>query len=68
MKTLPLKKLLLQKGFQLVAEFSCRGYDTYGLLKLVGGIAKNRPNARDLAAARHFAHQLLSPFNLPSRS
>ena len=35
-------------------EFGCRGYDTFGPFRLVGGIAKGRPDARDLENARAF--------------
>jgi hypothetical protein len=41
-----------------VGNFSCRAYDTWTPLKLVGGIRKGRPNADDLAAARAFAEGL----------
>jgi len=54
-----LRKRLLKKGFKIVGEFNCRGYDDYGLFKLIGGIAKGRPNDRDLENARSFAQSLL---------
>ncbi|MFF1449682.1 hypothetical protein ACFVYF_16265 [Streptomyces sp. NPDC058274] len=41
-----------------MGNFSCRAYDTWTPLKLVGGIRKGRPNADDLAAARAFAEGL----------
>jgi flavodoxin len=50
---------LLAKGFTLVGEFSCRGFDTVGPLKLIGGIHKGRPNKADLEAAARFAKDLL---------
>ena len=43
-----------EKGCPVLGMFGCRGYDTYGLWKLVGGIAKGHPNARDLDKARAF--------------
>ena len=49
---------LESKGFEVVAGFSSRGFDTYGPFKLVGGIRKGRPNAEDLASARAFAEHL----------
>ncbi|MFH7599707.1 flavodoxin family protein [Streptomyces racemochromogenes] len=54
----PLVKLLESKGFQVDGNFSCRALDTMGPFKLVGGIRKQRPNDRDLAAARAFAARL----------
>lgn len=42
------------KGAFIAGSFNCRGFDTYGPFKLVGGIAKGHPNAEDFAAARSF--------------
>ncbi|GAG87745.1 unnamed protein product, partial [marine sediment metagenome] len=50
-----LRKKLLKKSFDIVGKFSCRGYDTYGILKYIGGISKGRPNEHDLENARNFA-------------
>ena len=54
-----LKEKLIAKGFQVVGEFSCRGFDTFGPLKLIGGIKKGRPNEEDFRKAREFAHSFL---------
>lgn len=53
-----IKKKLMGKGFTIAGEFSCRGFDTFGLLKLIGGISKGRPNASDLKNAENFAMHL----------
>ena len=53
-----LRRQLEEKGWTVVGEFSCRGYDTYGATKLVGGIAKGRPNEQDLRDATEFAQSL----------
>jgi len=55
-----LKEIIKEKEGKLIGEFNCRGFDTYGLLKYIGGIAKNHPNLKDLEAARTFAKKLLS--------
>ena len=47
-----------ERGCPVLGEFSCRGHDTFGPFKLVGGIAKGRPNARDLERARSFYRHL----------
>ncbi|MFW5888712.1 MAG: flavodoxin, partial [Patescibacteria group bacterium] len=52
------KKKLEKKGFRLVGEFNCLGYDTYSLLKAVGGINKNRPDSKDMDKAERFARTL----------
>jgi len=54
----PLEERLQQKGFDIIGEFSCRGLDTYRATKLVGGINKGRPNAKDLQQAEDFARSL----------
>ena len=38
----------------LIGKFSCKGYDTYGPFKLVGGIVKGHPDEKDLMAAVDF--------------
>jgi len=53
-----LKEKLASRGFTVVDEFCCRGWDTVGPLKLFGGINKGRPDGNDLAAARAFAQGL----------
>ena len=54
----PLKEKLQRKGFDIIGEFSCRGFDTYRAAKIVGGINKGRPNAKDLQEAEGFAKGL----------
>ena len=54
-----LRRRLRRRGFTIVDEYACRGHDTYGLLSLVGGIHKNRPNRRDIVQAQRFAAQLV---------
>jgi flavodoxin len=53
-----LKEKLENRGFSIVDEFSCKGWDTVGPLKLFGGINKGKPDEEDLAAARAFAQGL----------
>jgi len=53
-----LKEKLVNRGFSVVDEFCCKGWDTVGPLKLFGGINKGRPDENDLAAARVFAQGL----------
>ncbi|MDD5455458.1 MAG: flavodoxin family protein [Candidatus Margulisbacteria bacterium] len=55
-----LKSLLRNKGAELVGEFSCRGYDTFGLWKFFGGIAKGHPDTKDIKLAINFAETLKS--------
>ena len=52
------REKLQAKGFDVVGEFNCAGFDTFGPLKLVGGISKGRPNEEDLKNAEAFAEKL----------
>jgi len=57
----PLKLKLIEKGFTIIDEFSCRGFINYGFIKyLFGGLSKNRPNNNDLINAQYFSKKLLS--------
>lgn len=51
----PLRRMLARKGFDVIAEFACRGFDTWGPLWLTGGLNRQHPDERDLARARAFA-------------
>lgn len=37
------KEKLEEKGFEVIGSFACKGYNTFGPFKLVGGIAKIGP-------------------------
>lgn len=56
---------LARKGFDVVGEFHCRGFDTWGPLWLIGGINRTHPDQRDLERAGTFAHRLLESCQLP---
>ena len=53
-----LRDILLAKGFRIVDEFQCKGFNTNSILQYIGSMNKERPNAGDLAAARAFAQRL----------
>jgi len=54
-----LREELLAKGFDIIGAFSCLGWDTWGPLRIFGGIYEGRPNKEDLEKARNFAKDLL---------
>lgn len=54
----PLRETLQAKGYSIVGEFNCTGFDTYGFLKIAGGIQKGHPNEEDLKQAEAFAQNL----------
>ncbi len=54
----PLKAKLQSRGYVIVDEFICPGWNTNKFLKLFGGINKGRPNPQDLKRAEAFAWRL----------
>ncbi len=55
---LALRAALRRRGAQIVGEFSCRGFDTFGPLRLFGGINRGRPGPGDLQRAERFARRI----------
>jgi flavodoxin len=53
-----LREKLQSKGYTIVDEFACKGFNTNSFLKYFGGINKGRPNAEDLKHAEEFAQNL----------
>ena len=47
-----------EKNCPVLGEFSCKGYDTFGPFKLIGGIAKGHPDTQDLENARKFYRKI----------
>ena len=43
-----LEFILKEKKTYIIGKFGCKGYDTFGPFKLVGGIAKGHPDEKDL--------------------
>jgi flavodoxin len=50
-----LREKLESKGYTIVDEFQCKGFNTNSFLKLFGGMNKGRPHAQDLKNAEDFA-------------
>jgi len=55
-----LRNKLKSKGYTIVDEFSCKGFNTNSFLRLFGGLNKGRPNVQDLKNAEEFAVNLES--------
>jgi len=58
-----LRKKLQSKGYTIVDEFQCKGFNTNSFIKLIGGMNKGRPNAKDLKSAKEFALKLKQNIN-----
>jgi flavodoxin len=50
-----LREKLELKGYVIMDEFQCKGFNTNSFLKLFGGMNKGRPNGKDLKNAEEFA-------------
>jgi flavodoxin len=53
-----LKKILINKGADLVGEFSCMGWITWAFFGWFGGGHKGKPDSSDLQRAGEFARNL----------
>ena len=53
-----LREKLQSKGYAIVDEFQCKGFNTNNFIKLFGGMNRGRPNAKDLKRAEEFALKL----------
>jgi flavodoxin len=55
-----LREILISRGYAVVGEYSCPGFNTNSFLRLFGGLNRGRPNAEDLNRAEEFARALRS--------
>jgi len=53
-----LREKLQSKGYMIVDEFACKGFNTNSFMKYFGGMNKGRPNAEDLKHAEEFVQNL----------
>jgi flavodoxin len=60
-----LQRRLEDRGYSVRGTFSCRGYDTWLPLRLVGGLNKGHPDAADFERARTFARDLRQQIEHP---
>ncbi|MCI1982746.1 MAG: flavodoxin [Oscillospiraceae bacterium] len=49
---------LKRAGANVVGDFACCGFNTFGPFRLVGGISKGHPDKADLEAAGNFAREM----------
>ena len=54
-----LREILHSKGYEIVDEFACKGFNTNSFMKYLGGMNKGRPNKKDLDNAEKFAENLI---------
>lgn len=56
------KKIALEKNCRILGTYGCKGYDTFGPLKLIGGINKENPTADEIDAAIKFFEDVLRKY------
>lgn len=50
---------IADKRPEVIGFYGCKGYDSFGPFKLVGGINKNKPGREEILGALEFAEKLL---------
>ena len=53
-----IREKLQAKGYTVIGEFGCAGWNTNSFLKSFGGLNKGRPDAGDIRNAEAFARQM----------
>jgi flavodoxin len=53
-----IREKLRAKGYTIIGEFGCAGWNTNSFLQYFGGLNKGRPDAEDLKNAGTFARQM----------
>ena len=57
--TSSVKEKALMKGAEVLGEYGCKGYNTYGPWKLIGGMNKNHPDSDEINGAVQFFEMLI---------
>lgn len=55
-----IKSILVMKGINVLGIYSCRGFDTYGIWKFIGGIAKGHPTPNDILKGIDFVNKIIN--------
>ena len=53
-----IREKLRAKGYAIIGEFGCGGWNTNSFLRYFGGLNKGRPNTEDLRNAEEFARSV----------
>lgn len=54
-----IRKKLHTKGYEVIGEFGCGGWNTNSFLRFFGGINKGRPDDHDVKNAEGFAREMM---------
>ena len=55
-----IKEIALKKDAAILGEYGCRGYNTYGPWKLIGGMNKSHPTENEIQECVNFYEKLLT--------
>ena len=53
-----IEQIVAGNGCNIIGRYGCKGFDTFGPFKVLGGIAKGHPDEADLAGAVEFYKNL----------
>ena len=53
-----MKEIALEKEATILGEYGCKGYNTYGPWKVIGGMNKNHPTEAEIMAAIEFFEKI----------
>ena len=54
-----IKEIALEKDAVILGEYGCKGYNTYGPWKLIGGMNKSHPTENEIQTCINFYEKLL---------
>jgi len=57
--TKEIERIITEKSCWLIGTYRCKGFDTFGPFKLIGGIAKGHPNESDVKGAIEFFRRIV---------
>lgn len=57
--TKAMRRIIADKPCVLLGTYGCRGYDTFGPFKLIGGVAKGHPDEKDVNGAVEFFRRII---------
>lgn len=57
-----IREKLETKGYVIIDDFNCHGFNTNSFLKHIGGMNKGRPSSEDLKEAEEFAQKIKQTF------
>lgn len=57
--TKSIRKMVENNNGEIIGEYGCFGFDSYGPFKLIGGIKKQHPNEKELEDAVKFYNSIL---------